>query len=201
MRLGWNNVDTNLNQYQALTLYQSFATLKIRRCILFYFQHNVETTLIRRWNVGDDDIAGGHLFFCWFQGKNGTFYPYRSRKCLWGVHIPFSSSKNVKWMQTPHTSPASAFVYFTLVLWRQSTFYFNFFSLLDWLPFTYLLKLAEKRGFLPLSIIKYPGNKGIENTQLYFWFYIINFIFILLLFNTSPMYIYRFAKPGSLTFK
>ena len=47
---------------RALTFYQRYATLKIRRRILFHFQrrinvistliHNVETTLIRRWNVG-----------------------------------------------------------------------------------------------------------------------------------------------------
>ena len=44
------------------TLYQPCATLKIRRQILFHFQHrinvistlihNIETTLIQRWNVG-----------------------------------------------------------------------------------------------------------------------------------------------------
>ena len=56
------NVYSTLFQRRALTLYQRCATLKIRRRILFHFQrrinviltliHNVETTLIRRWNVG-----------------------------------------------------------------------------------------------------------------------------------------------------
>ena len=56
------NVVSALFQRQALTLYRRCATLKIRRRILFHFQrqinvistliHNVETTLIRRSNVG-----------------------------------------------------------------------------------------------------------------------------------------------------
>ena len=56
------NIVLTLFQRRALTLYQRCATLKIRRRILFHFQrrinvistliHNVETTLIRRWNVG-----------------------------------------------------------------------------------------------------------------------------------------------------
>ena len=56
------NVVLTLFQRRTLTLYQRCATLKIRRRILFHFQrrinvistliHNVETTLIRRWNVG-----------------------------------------------------------------------------------------------------------------------------------------------------
>ena len=56
------NVVSTLFQRRALTLYQRCATLKIRRWILFHFQrrinvistliHNVETTLIWRWNVG-----------------------------------------------------------------------------------------------------------------------------------------------------
>ena len=56
------NVVSTLFQRRALTLYQRCATLKIQRRILFHFQrrinvistliHNVETTLIRRWNVG-----------------------------------------------------------------------------------------------------------------------------------------------------
>ena len=67
--LGWNNVVSTLCnvvstlfQRRALALYQRCATLKNRRRILFHFQrrinvistliHNVETTLIRRWNVG-----------------------------------------------------------------------------------------------------------------------------------------------------
>ena len=74
--LGWNNIVSTLNQryttlfrrcstlFQlwALTLYQRCGTLKIRHWIFFHFQrrinvistfiHNVETTLIRRWNVG-----------------------------------------------------------------------------------------------------------------------------------------------------
>ena len=55
-------VVSTLFQRWALTLYQRCATLKIQRRILFHFQrrinvistliHNVETTLIRRWNVG-----------------------------------------------------------------------------------------------------------------------------------------------------
>ena len=67
--LGGNNVVSTLYQRfatlfqrRAPTLYQRCAILKIRRRILFHFQrrinvistliHNVETTLIRRWNVG-----------------------------------------------------------------------------------------------------------------------------------------------------
>ena len=60
-----------LFQRRALTLYQRCATLKIRRRILFHFQcrlnvistliHNVETTLIRCWNVGWDFLI---LCFC-----------------------------------------------------------------------------------------------------------------------------------------
>ena len=56
------NVVSTLFQRRALTLYQRCATLKNRRRILFHFQRwinfistlvqNVETTLIRRWNVG-----------------------------------------------------------------------------------------------------------------------------------------------------
>ena len=56
------NVVSTLFQRRALTWYQRCATLKIWRRILFHFQrrinvistliHNVETTLIRRWNVG-----------------------------------------------------------------------------------------------------------------------------------------------------
>ena len=56
------NVVSTLFQRRAPTSYQRCATLKIRRRILFHFQrrinvistliHNVETTLIRRWNVG-----------------------------------------------------------------------------------------------------------------------------------------------------
>ena len=55
------NVVSTLFQGRALTLYQRCATSKICRRILFHFQrrinviwtliHNVETTLIRRWNV------------------------------------------------------------------------------------------------------------------------------------------------------
>ena len=58
------NVVSMLFQRRALTLYQRFATLKVRRQILFHFQrrinviltliHIVETTLIWRWNVGWD---------------------------------------------------------------------------------------------------------------------------------------------------
>ena len=56
------NFVSTLFQRRTRTLYQRCATLKIRRRILFHFQfrikvnstliHNVETTLIRRWNVG-----------------------------------------------------------------------------------------------------------------------------------------------------
>ena len=56
------NVVSMLFQRRALTLHQRCVTLKIRRRILLHFQrrinvismliHNVETTLIRRWNVG-----------------------------------------------------------------------------------------------------------------------------------------------------
>ena len=56
------NVDVTLFQRWTWTLYQCCATLKIRFRILFHFQpwinviwmviYNVETTLIRRWNVG-----------------------------------------------------------------------------------------------------------------------------------------------------
>ena len=56
------NFVSTLFQRRALRLYQRCATMKIRRRILFHFQrrinvistliHNVETTLIRRWNVG-----------------------------------------------------------------------------------------------------------------------------------------------------
>ena len=56
------NVDSTLFQRSAPTLYQCCATMKIRFRILFHFQrrinltstviHNVETTLIWRWNVG-----------------------------------------------------------------------------------------------------------------------------------------------------
>ena len=73
--LGWNNVVLTLRnvvstlcnvvstlfQRRALTLYQCCATLKIWRQILFHFQRrinvistliqNIETMLIRRWNV------------------------------------------------------------------------------------------------------------------------------------------------------
>ena len=64
----WNNFEINcinvistLFQRLKTTLYQRYATLKIRRQVLFHFQcwinfisafiHNVETTLIRSWNV------------------------------------------------------------------------------------------------------------------------------------------------------
>ena len=56
------NVNSTLFQPRTLTLYQHCATLKIQRQILFHFQRrinvistlilNVETTLIRPWNVG-----------------------------------------------------------------------------------------------------------------------------------------------------
>ena len=56
------NVVSTLFQSRTLTLYQLCAMLKIRHQILFHFQlrinvismliHNVETTLIRSWNVG-----------------------------------------------------------------------------------------------------------------------------------------------------
>ena len=56
------NVVPTLFHRRALTLYQRCATLKIWRRILFHFHrqinvfstliHNVETTLIQRWNVG-----------------------------------------------------------------------------------------------------------------------------------------------------
>ena len=56
------NVVSTLFQRRTQTLYQRCATLKIRRWILSHFQHrinvistlihNVEATLIRRWNVG-----------------------------------------------------------------------------------------------------------------------------------------------------
>ena len=68
IQLTSNNVVTTLMvvstlfQGWALTLYQRYVTLKIRRRILFHFQrrlnvitpliHNVETTLIRRQNIG-----------------------------------------------------------------------------------------------------------------------------------------------------
>ena len=72
--LGGNNVVSTLYQRfatlfqrRAPTLYQRCAILKIRRRILFHFQrrinvistliHNVETTLIRHWNVGWDVIV------------------------------------------------------------------------------------------------------------------------------------------------
>ena len=58
------NVVSTLFQRQAVTLHQGCATFKIRHRILFNFQrrinvistviHNVETTLIQRWNVGLD---------------------------------------------------------------------------------------------------------------------------------------------------
>ena len=75
--IGLTNVDTRLKQRcinvvstlfqrRTLTLYQRCATLKIRRRILFHFQrrinvistliHNVETTLIRCWNVGSGGL-------------------------------------------------------------------------------------------------------------------------------------------------
>ena len=56
------NVVSTLFQRRCPTLYQRCATVENRRRILFHFQprinvistliHNVETTLIRRWNVG-----------------------------------------------------------------------------------------------------------------------------------------------------
>ena len=62
------NVVSTLFQRRALTLYQRCATLKIRRRILFHFQRrinvistliqNVETTLIRLWNVGSVNNGG-----------------------------------------------------------------------------------------------------------------------------------------------
>ena len=62
------NVVSTLFERRALMLYQYCATLKIRRRILFHFQsrinvistliHNVETTLIRRWNVGWERSSG-----------------------------------------------------------------------------------------------------------------------------------------------
>ena len=62
-----------LFQRRPLTLYQRCATLKIRRRILFHFQrrikvistliHNVETMLIRRWNVG---WVSYELFLRWY---------------------------------------------------------------------------------------------------------------------------------------
>ena len=55
-------VDSTLFQCWTPTLYQCCATLKIQLNIFFHFQrrsivistaiHNIETTLIRRWNVG-----------------------------------------------------------------------------------------------------------------------------------------------------
>ena len=81
------NVVLKLFQCRALMLYQRCATLKIRHLILFHFQcwinvistliHNVEKTLIRRWNVGWDRKGlqyFNHCFTCiyhaLFQTKN-----------------------------------------------------------------------------------------------------------------------------------
>ena len=75
------NVVSTLFQRRALTLYQHCATLKIRRRILFHFQrrinvistliHNVETMLIRRWNVGWD-ISTIYIstFYFWTFARN-----------------------------------------------------------------------------------------------------------------------------------
>ena len=62
MEQSWDKVASTLFQRRTPTLYQRCAMLKIRRRLLFHFQrrinvistliHNVETTLIRRWNVG-----------------------------------------------------------------------------------------------------------------------------------------------------
>ena len=70
------DVVSTLFQRRAPTLYQRCATLKIRRRILFHFQrrinvistliHNVETMLIRRWNVGWDLFSRGSI--------NGLFW-------------------------------------------------------------------------------------------------------------------------------
>ena len=68
------NVVLTLFQRLALTLYQRCATLKVQRGILFHFQrqinfilmliHDVETTLIRRGNIGwvsKLDMVGSRL--------------------------------------------------------------------------------------------------------------------------------------------
>ena len=83
LRPSWNKVDkvvSTLSQRCTPTLYQGCATLKIWRRILFHFQrrvnfistliHNVETTLIRCWNVGWVYflvMSTWHLFIKWNQ--------------------------------------------------------------------------------------------------------------------------------------
>ena len=69
------NVVLTLFQRRALTLYDRCAKLKTRRQILFHFQrrinvistliHNVETTLIRRLNVGWDTFSFTKLHTCY----------------------------------------------------------------------------------------------------------------------------------------
>ena len=78
------NVVSTLFQGWTLTLYQRCATLKIRCRILFHFQrrinvistlfHNVETTLIWRWNVVWVDLskAFGPVVFLWYFWRSAS---------------------------------------------------------------------------------------------------------------------------------
>ena len=99
MRPRWNNVETTLFQRRTLKLYRLCTTLQIRRRILFHFQcrinviwtliHNVETTLVRRWNVGWDDLIKAWRP-PWLKSKSPEllFLGYTSYECLFTlVHL------------------------------------------------------------------------------------------------------------------
>ena len=94
-----------LLQREALTLYQHCAMLKIQRPVLFHFRrrinvistliHNVENTLIRRWNVGWERYSNLN-FWQIFTFDVPLIAPVKAGHALYWIDSSFSLNEFLK---------------------------------------------------------------------------------------------------------